>query len=174
MQKSQQRMYWPERVIRRFLATRAGVWFGQKVLARLDRPLLYLTRGRISMSPGQPVLLLETLGAKSGKRRLTPLLYFTEGDRIVIIASNGGRNCHPAWYYNLRTHPQAVVYLGGRMATYVAREAHGEERAALWCKAVDYFEGFTLYEQRTMRSIPVFILAPQHDANNNCAGSANR
>ncbi len=163
MQKTNQRMYWPERVIRRFLATRLGVWVGQKVLARLDRPLLYLTRGRISMSPGQPVLLLENIGAKSGKRRLTPLLYFTEGDRVIIIASNGGRNRHPAWYYNLRAHPQTVVYLGGRVATYMAREAHSEERAALWRKAVDYFDGFTLYEQRTDRAIPVFVLTPLRD-----------
>ena len=164
MPKSPQRMYWPERVIRRFLATRPGVWFGQKILARLDRPLLYLTRGRISMSPGQPVLLLEHIGAKSGKRHMTPLLYFTEGERVIVIASNGGRNCHPAWYYNLRAHPHAVVHVGGRVATYVAREVHGAERTALWRAAVDYFEGFTLYEQRAARAIPVLVLTPLQDA----------
>ena len=173
MQKSQQHMYWPERAIRRFLATRPGVWFGQKVLARLDRPLLYLTRGRISMSPGQPVLLLENIGARSGKRRMTPLLYFMDSDSVIIVASNGGRNCHPAWYYNLRAHPQAVVYLGGRVATYVAREAQSEERAALWRKAVDYFEGFTLYEQRAARAIPMFVLTPLEDARSNFTESPN-
>lgn len=157
-------MYWPERVIRRFLATPTGVWFGQKILARLDRPLLYLTRGRISMSPGQPVLLLEHIGAKSGKRRMTPLLYFTEGDRVIVIASNGGRNCHPAWYYNLRAHPQVVVYLGGRVAIYMAHEAQSAEREALWRMAVNYFDGFTLYEQRAARAIPVFVLTPLHGA----------
>lgn len=167
MQKAAQRMYWPERVIRRFLATPVGVWFGQKVLARLDRPLLYLTRGRISMSPGQPVLLLENIGARSGKRRMTPLLYFMDGGNVIIIASNGGRKCHPAWYYNLRANPHAVVHRGGRVATYVAREAQNVERDALWRKAVDYFEGFALYEQRTARSIPVFILMPLQDARSN-------
>ena len=150
----------PERLVARFFVTRPGIWFGYHVLPRLDRPLLYLSRGRISMSPGQPILLLVTLGAKSGRRRGTPLLYLPDGDRVVVIASNGGRDRHPAWYYNLRAHPEATVFLRGRVGRYLAYEAHGEERAALWSKAVGYFAGFALYEQRTTRQIPVMVLAP--------------
>jgi deazaflavin-dependent oxidoreductase (nitroreductase family) len=113
------------------------------------------------MSPGQPILLLVTMGAKTGKRRPTPLLYLQDGERIVVIASNGGRERHPAWYYNLRKNPEARVYVGGRIGTFVAREVSGEERTVLWHKAVDYFEGFTLYEQRTTRHIPIFVLTPK-------------
>jgi deazaflavin-dependent oxidoreductase (nitroreductase family) len=147
-------------MVRRFLMSRFGIWYGRYVLPYLDCPLLYLSRGRHSMSPGQPILLLVTTGAKSGRRRATPLLYLPDGDRIIVIASNGGRDRHPAWYYNLRAHPAAMVYLGGRVCRYIAYEAHGEERAALWRRAVEYFEGFTLYEQRTRRSIPIFVLRP--------------
>ncbi len=153
-------MNWPERVVAKFFVTRPGIWFGYHVLPRLDRPLLYLSRGRISMSPGQPILLLVTRGAKSGRRRATPLLYLLDGDRVVVIASNGGRARHPAWYYNLRAHAEATVFLRGRVGPYHAYEAHGEERAALWHKAVDYFTGFALYERRTARNIPVMVLTP--------------
>jgi F420H(2)-dependent quinone reductase len=154
---------WPERMVRRFLMSRFGIWYGRYVLPYLDRPLLYLSRGRYSMSPGQPILLLVTTGAKSGRPRQTPLLYLPDGDRVIVIASNGGRDRHPAWYYNLRTHPAAMAYLGGRVRTYIAYEAQGEERAALWRKAVEYFEGFTLYEQRTSRPIPIFVLQPSDE-----------
>jgi F420H(2)-dependent quinone reductase len=151
----------PERMVRRFLMSRFGIWYGRYVLPYLDRPLLHLTRGRYSMSPGQPILLLITVGAKSGRPRPTPLLYLPDGERIIVIASNGGRDRHPAWCYNLRATPQATVYLGGRVGTYEAYEARGQERAELWRRAVEYFEGFTLYEQRTQRCIPIFVLAPK-------------
>ena len=157
---AQRSMNWPERVVARFFVTRPGIWFGYHVLPRLDRPLLYLSRGRISMSPGQPILLLITAGAKSGRRRATPLLYLPDGERVVVIASNGGRDRHPAWYYNLRAHPEVTVFLRGRVGAYRAYEAQGEERAELWRRAVDYFAGFALYEQRTARHIPVMVLTP--------------
>lgn len=164
MDAPQPSMTRPERIVRRFLMSRPGIWFGRYVLPRLDRPLLYLSRGRFSMSPGQPILLLVTIGAKSGQPRSTPLLYFPDGERIVVIASNGGRARHPGWYHNLRAHPHATVYARGRVGAYVAREANGEERAALWRKAVDYFAGFTLYEERTTRHIPVIVLTPHAES----------
>jgi deazaflavin-dependent oxidoreductase (nitroreductase family) len=151
----------PERMVRRFLVSRFGIWYGRYILPHLDRPLLHLSRGRYSMSPGQPILLLISIGARSGQPRATPLLYLRDGDRVIVIASNGGRERHPAWYYNLRANPQANVFLGGRAGTYVAYEAQGEERAELWRKAVDYFEGFRLYEQRTRRIIPIVVLEPR-------------
>jgi F420H(2)-dependent quinone reductase len=152
---------WPERMVRRFLMSRFGIWYGRYILPYLDRPLLYVSRGRYSMSPGQPILLLVTTGAKSGRPRAIPLLYLLDGERVIVIASNGGRDRHPAWCYNLRAHPTARAYLGGRMRIYTAYEACGDERAALWRKAVEYFEGFALYEQRTSRAIPIFVLEPR-------------
>lgn len=156
----------PERLVRRFLMTRFGIWFGRYVLPHLDKPLLYLSRGRYSMSPGQPILLLFAIGARSGKRRVTPLLYQRDGERVIIIASNGGRARHPAWYYNLRANPIVTVFLEGHTHTFIAREAEGEERAALWNRAVEYFIGFNLYEQRTERTIPVMILEPHKPSYN--------
>ncbi len=161
MQTPQRSRTWPERLVARFFLTRPGIWFGYHVLPRLDRPLLSLSRGRLSMSPGQPILLLLTVGAKSGQWRATPLLYLRDGDRVVVIASNGGRAHHPAWYYNLRAHPEARVLLRGREGIYMAHEAQGEERAALWRKEVGYFVGFSLYEQRAARHIPVMVLTPR-------------
>ena len=150
----------PERVIRRFLVSRFGIWYGRYVLPYLDLPLLRLSRGRFSMSPGQPILLLFSTGAKTGRRRANPLLYLADGERLVVIASNGGRDRHPSWYYNLRAHPHAAVYHNGMAGEYVAREVHGDERAALWRMALEYFDGFSIYEQRTARPIPVLVLTP--------------
>jgi F420H(2)-dependent quinone reductase len=125
------------------------------------------------MSPGQPILLLISTGARSGKPRATPLLYLPDGDRLIVIASNGGRDRHPSWYYNLRANPSATVHVGGRVGTYSAHEARGDERAALWRTAVGFFDGFALYEQRTTRPIPVFVLTPvPADTSQESAGDA--
>ncbi|GAC1565268.1 MAG: hypothetical protein NVS2B7_39470 [Herpetosiphon sp.] len=150
-----------ERLVARFLVSPVGHWFGLRVLPRLDRPLLYLSRGRVSMSPGQPILLLVTRGARTGKRRATPMLYLPDGDRIVVVASNGGLERHPGWYFNVRSNPGVVVYLRGRVARYRAYEAQGNERDELWRKAVDYYMGFAVYAQWTARRIPVIVLEPE-------------
>ena len=151
----------PERLVHRFLISDAGIWFGRYILPRLDRPLLYLTRGRYSMSKGQPILLLINTGARTGKRRATPLLYQHDGDRLIVLASNGGRARHPAWYHNVQAHPAVVVYAEGRIRTYAAHEATGDERARLWAAAVDFFGGYDLYAERSRRNIPVIVLTPQ-------------
>jgi deazaflavin-dependent oxidoreductase (nitroreductase family) len=161
MAESQRSLTRPERAVHAFLMSRPGIWFGRYILPYLDRPLLYLSRGRYSMSYGQPILLLATTGAKSGRRRTTPLLYHQDGERIIVIASNGGRPRHPGWYYNLRATPRATVYAQGRVATYVAHEAQGEERARLWRAAVAFYAGYVLYETRATRPIPVMVLTPE-------------
>ncbi len=148
----------PERMVRRFLTTDVGIWFGRYVLPYLDGPILRLNCGKYSMSPGQPILLMIATGAKTGKRRATPLLYQRDGQRVIIIASNGGRDKHPSWYYNLRKNPRVTLYIEGRVHDYQAREVQGEERATCWQRAREYFVGFDLYEQRTSRAIPVMVL----------------
>jgi len=143
-----------------FVASRVGAWCFINVVMRIDRVLLPLTRGRVSVAVGQQVGLLETIGAKSGEVRRTPLLYLRDGDNVVLIASKGGNAKHPAWYWNLKANPR-VKFLGPRGATgeYVAREAEGEERARLWEEAVDYYSGYVTYQGRTDgRRIPVVVL----------------
>src|SRR5919107_4521457 len=130
--------------------SRPGAWYFINVAMRIDRVLLPLSRGRLSMGFGQQVGLLETTGAKSGDRRRTPLLYLRDGNHVVLIASKGGNVKHPAWYWNLRANPR-VHFLGpgGLTGDYVAREAEGDERARLWAEAVDYYDGFATYQRRT-------------------------
>jgi F420H(2)-dependent quinone reductase len=151
-----------ERAGERFVASPPGAWLFVNVAMRIDRVLLPLSRGRLSMGFGQQVGLLETIGAKTGERRRIPLLYLRDADRVVLIASKGGSTKHPAWYWNLRKNPR-VRFLapGGVSGDYVAREAEGEERERLWDEAVDYYSGYATYQGRTDgRRIPVVVLEP--------------
>jgi deazaflavin-dependent oxidoreductase (nitroreductase family) len=146
----------------RFAATKAGAWYFINVAMRIDRVLLPLSRGRLSAAPGQQVGMLESVGAKSGERRRTPLLYLRDGNHVVLVASKGGSTKNPAWYWNVKANP-AVRFLGpgGLTGEYVAREAEGDERARLWAEAVDYYDGYATYQGRTDgRRIPVIVLEP--------------
>jgi deazaflavin-dependent oxidoreductase (nitroreductase family) len=146
----------------RFASSKVGAWYFINVAMRVDRVLLPVSRGRLSMGFGQQVGLLETIGAKSGEPRRIPLLYLRDGNHVVLIASKGGNVKHPAWYHNLKAHPE-VRFLGpgGISGDYVAREAEGDERDRLWAEAVDYYDGFAKYQGRTDgRRIPVVVLEP--------------
>jgi F420H(2)-dependent quinone reductase len=146
----------------RFASSKPGAWYFINVAMRLDRVLLPLSGGRLSMGFGQQVGLLESIGAKSGERRRIPLLYLRDGNHVVLIASKGGSTKNPAWYFNVKANPQ-VRFLapGGITGDYVAREADGDERARLWAEAVDYYDGFATYQGRTDgRRIPVVVLEP--------------
>jgi deazaflavin-dependent oxidoreductase (nitroreductase family) len=149
-----------ERLLMRAAASRAGGWTYLNLWPRIDPWLLKRTGGRLSVSLGQPVLLLVHTGAKSGMRRETPLLFLGDGERIVLTASKAGAAHHPAWYHNLRAHPECeVVAPGGRSGRYVAREASGVERDELWAKVNDLYAGYDVYQERTGgRRIPVVVL----------------
>jgi len=126
--------------------------------------LLYRATGGLigHRVPGvPPMLLLDHVGAKSGKRRTTPLAYLADGDRIVIVASKGGHPRHPAWYHNLRANPRTTVQVGRRKLDVDARVAGPEERERLWPRVVDLYEGYAGYQQRTDREIPLVILEPR-------------
>ena len=132
-----------ERLGERFAQSKPGSWFYINVAMRIDRVLLPLSQGRLSISVGQQVGMLETIGAKSGEARKTPLLFIRDGRHVVLIASMGGAPRHPSWLHNLRANPR-VSFLGpgGASGDYVAREAEGDERARLWDEAVDYYAGY--------------------------------
>jgi deazaflavin-dependent oxidoreductase (nitroreductase family) len=150
-----------ERVLEDFARSKVGGWYFVNVAMRVDRVLLPLTRGRVSSAPGQQVLLLETVGAKSGERRRTPLVYVTDDNHIVLIASKAGAKRHPAWFHNLRANPRVKVLAPGRSGEYNAREAEGEERERLWRDACDYYAGYDTYQDRAGdRRIPVVVLEP--------------
>jgi F420H(2)-dependent quinone reductase len=150
-----------ERALENFARSKVGGWYFLNVAMRVDRVLLPLTGGRISSAPGQQILLLETVGAKSGERRRTPLVYVKDDGHIVLIASKAGAKRHPAWLHNLRANPRVKVLAPGLTGEYKAREAQGEERQRLWHEAVDYYAGYETYQERAgSRRIPVVVLEP--------------
>lgn len=121
------------------------------------------TRGLIGHRfPGAPpMLLLDHVGAKSGRRRTSPLVYVREGEALVLVASKGGHPRHPAWFHNLRANPDATVQIGSERRAVTARVAAPEERGRLWPKAVATYGGYHDYQRRTDREIPLVILEPR-------------
>ena len=112
--------------------------------------------------PGAPpMLLLDHVGAKSGIERTTPLVYVEDGDDLVLVASKGGYPRNPAWFHNLRAHPEATVQVGSRRRAVRARVAGTSERDRLWPKAVAVYGGYEDYQERTDREIPLVILEPR-------------
>jgi hypothetical protein len=106
-----------QRALTSFAASKPGGWFFVNVGNRIDPLLLKATRGRLSVAVGQPVLLLTHTGAKSDRERETPLLYETDGERIVLVASNAGSTRHPAWYHNVSANPGVEVVAPGPQRT---------------------------------------------------------
>ena len=119
------------------------------------------TGGRIGhrIPGGPPMLLLDHLGAKSGKQRTSPLLYIEDGDDIVIVASKGGYPQHPSWFHNLRANPDTTIQVGSEHRPVHARVATPAERQRLWPKAVAAYGGYRGYQERTGREIPLVILS---------------
>jgi deazaflavin-dependent oxidoreductase (nitroreductase family) len=160
--RSARRAAW-QRAILRVVATRPGAAVHRTLAAPLDAPLLRLTRGRVSLAVGAiPLVVLVSTGARTGRRRETPLVYFTDGDDVVLMASSYGRDHHPGWYYNLVAHPACELRVGPHGGPFVARETEGAERERLFALATEHYHGYGSYAERTAgtRTIPVLRLTP--------------
>ena len=150
-------------VTRAFVAvgtTRPGRFLSRHVLWRLDPALLRLTRGRISSTLVVRTAVLETTGAKSGARRRHAVIYFHDGDRVIVIASHAGYPRHPAWYHNLRAHPAVTFGSVPMTATVVDDDT---ERQRLWPLADRVFPPYAKYRRaaaKAGRTIPIVQLAP--------------
>ncbi len=107
-----------------------------------------------------PVLLLTTVGRKSGKKRTTPLLYLRDGERTAIVASNGGRDQEPSWWSNLKSDPHALMQIRKEKQTVVAKKATDEETSILWPLLTKMYPAYNDYKKRTTREIPVVVLVP--------------
>jgi deazaflavin-dependent oxidoreductase (nitroreductase family) len=105
-----------------------------------------------------PLLLLHTRGAKSGEPRIHPLAYIYDGARVVVTAPNGGRDQHPAWYYNVLADPNVTVEIGSEQFDARAVIAEEPERTRLYATMVERHSGFAAFERATSRAIPVVIL----------------
>ena len=119
--------------------------------------------GRLGHRPPglPPMLLLDHVGARSGVRRTSPLVYTRDGEDLVLVASKGGFPRHPAWFYNLRAHPDTTVQVGRRILAVRAHVAGEEERARLWPRCVATYGGFAGYQARAGRTIPLVVLSPR-------------
>jgi len=115
--------------------------------------------GEIEGMHRERLLLLTTVGAKSGQRRTTPMMFHPDGDRLLVIASNIGAPKHPDWYLNLVKTPRVTVEVGDETYEAVATPAAGEERDRLWAMIKENYPFFAEHEQKTTREIPVVILA---------------
>ena len=129
----------------------------------IHRAVFNVSKGRIfGKAFGRTFIELVTTGRWSGKERSTMLsVTIIDGDRLVLVASFGGDDRHPAWYLNLQANPEVRVTIGGSTRrTMIARTATDEERAELWRQIISTFEGYARYQERTERQIPVVILKP--------------
>jgi F420H(2)-dependent quinone reductase len=109
---------------------------------------------------GKPVILLTTIGAKTGKIRKTPLMRVEHDGEYAVVASLGGAPKNPVWYHNIRAHPQVELQDGPITKDYEAREVVGDEKAAWWERAVAAWPDYANYQKKTDRQIPVFVLTP--------------
>jgi F420H(2)-dependent quinone reductase len=128
--------------------------------------LLYrLSGGRIGgQFDAAPVCILHHRGAKTGQPRETPLVHLADGDRVVLVASIGGRPTNPAWYHNVRAHPDVEIEVRGRRRPMTARIAGAQERAELWPRLLEIWPAFDDYQARTERTIPVVVCEPRAGA----------
>jgi F420H(2)-dependent quinone reductase len=109
---------------------------------------------------GKPVILLTTIGAKSGKIRKTPLMRVEHNGEYAVVASLGGAPKHPVWYYNVKKNPRVELQDGTSAGDYEAREVFDDEKAAWWERAVEAWPDYAEYQKKTDRQIPVFVLTP--------------
>jgi deazaflavin-dependent oxidoreductase (nitroreductase family) len=152
-----------QKLIHRFLMLRPVTAFFAPWIHQVDKAALKLTRGKYTLSEmiGWDIIELTTLGAKTGQPRSMPLVGLFDGEKIALIASSFGRKQNPAWYYNLKAHPECNVQSNKRTGTYIAREAEGDEYKKYWQWAVSYYAGYEKYKERAGRKIPVMVLEPK-------------
>jgi deazaflavin-dependent oxidoreductase (nitroreductase family) len=153
-----------QKFIHRFLMLEPVSAFLAKILYRVDRFILYISRGHYTATQlaGLPIVQLTTIGAKTGQPRSMPLVGIFDGVTIALIATYFGSKHNPGWYYNLKAHPECEASYAGYTQKYIAREIIGEEYEHYWQLAISFYEGYEKYKQRAAhRHIPVMLLEPK-------------
>jgi len=123
-----------------------------------NRQLIEEFRAHGGVLEGRPLLLLTTTGARTGRRRTTPMMYVPDGDRLLVLASNSGAPAHPDWYHNLVAHPVVTVEVDGRTYDATAVVTTGEERDRLFARTVERYPFFAEHQAKVSRTIPVVAL----------------
>ncbi len=138
-----------------------SIWI--RILMTVNVFLYRLTDGALgSRMSGQSVLLLNTVGRKSGVPRTTPVNYYPDGERYVLVASNWGKGSHPAWYLNLMQQGAATIQVKNRKLRVRAMPAEGEEYQRLWRYVTGLNDFYVRYQKQTQRQIPLVILTPEN------------
>ncbi|MGH2923617.1 MAG: nitroreductase family deazaflavin-dependent oxidoreductase [Solirubrobacterales bacterium] len=139
----------------------SGFWWVWERFTSTHTTAYRLSRGRIGGTyQGAPVALVESVGRKSGKKRTHPLLCTEDGENLVVVASKGGIDRHPAWYHNLIANPETIANWYGDVRRVRARATKGRERERLWKQMAEVYPTYEAYQRRTERDIPVIVLEP--------------
>lgn len=142
----------------RFLASLVGSKWLVRFLCWLNVLVYRLSGGRLmNKVDGTPICLLTMTRRKSQKVKTIPLMYTTHADQVLLVASLGGADVNPAWYYNLKAHPQVEIQVRGYKRRMLAREATPQERVALWPVVVNNFPSYAEYQRKTTRILPIMI-----------------
>jgi deazaflavin-dependent oxidoreductase (nitroreductase family) len=150
-----------ERVGARLAELRGVTWYLVHLGRVVDPFLMRLSKGRFNSTGTNQVVVLTCTGRLTGLERTTPLVYFTDGDDVILIASKGGAPEDPVWYRNLQADPHVQLHVGPDGGAYTARTATGAERDRLWGLAVTLYPGYDGYAARaTARTIPVVVCTP--------------
>ncbi len=132
-----------------------------KTFTRINVWVYVATGGRLlnRFPGGYPICVVSTRGAKTGKRRDIALIHLPYGDDKLMVASQGGADTHPTWYYNVKAHPEVSIRVGAEQHRYRARQVSDDEKRALWPHLLSFYPPFDEYQARTDRNIPVFRCA---------------
>ena len=146
-------------------ANERGIYLGRRA-TRIHVVLYRLTGGRLGgHHPGLPearIALVDHVGAKSGRARTSPVMFHEEGGVEAVAASKAGEPSNPAWFYNLRAHPETTIQIGSEVRKVQARVATDEERELLWPRFLDFYPGYDFLQRRAeARRIPIVILEPR-------------
>jgi len=137
-------------------------WIRPRALVGIDRGVFRLSRGRTTLSAltsGLPIVMLTTIGARTGEPRSLPVLALPDGDRLIVVASNYGRSSNPGWYYNIRANPYVKITWRGSSVEMHARELSGEERRRYLARGLEAYPWWQQYDRRAApRQLPVIML----------------
>jgi deazaflavin-dependent oxidoreductase (nitroreductase family) len=123
--------------------------------------VIRISRGRVGSKLGtQTILILHTVGRKSGQPRTVPIAYFRDAQNFFIVASNWGKDNNADWYLNLQASPRAEIELDGRLIPVMAHDAQGDEYARLWAYATEHNPPYLDYQKMTTRHIPIVVFTP--------------
>jgi deazaflavin-dependent oxidoreductase (nitroreductase family) len=132
-----------------------------KLFTAINVFIYHLTKGRLgNRMGGQSVLLLRTIGRKSGKSYVTSLSYYREANTYLVVASNWGKEAHPDWFHNLMQHPYTTIQVGSILTQVEAHQAQGEEYSRLWEVVTSQNKQYPQYQKSMKRQIPIVVLTP--------------